>query len=125
MLIQDCAGGQRIRYRETGRQGTIKNVYLDRNEVDIQIDGDTTTRCHPRLIELADGAPAVASPAGPQRPCPNCAAKMPAEVTTCPTCGFQYGVKTAKKSSGLTTLIIALLVAAVAALAVWKFVLNH
>ncbi len=125
MLIQDCAAGQRIRYRETGRLGTIKNVYLDRNEVDIQIDNQTTTRCHPRLIELAEGAPAAEPSTGPQRACPQCAAKMPTEATTCPKCGFQYGVGSAKKSSPLLVLIIALVIAAVAAVVVWKFVLNR
>jgi ribosomal protein L40E len=120
MLIQDCVAGQRIRYRETGRLGTIKNVHLDRNEVDVLIDGSTTSRCHPRLIELTDAAPAAEQPTGPQRACPSCAAKMPADATTCPKCGFQYGLQITKKSSPLLVLIIALLVAAVAAVVVWK-----
>lgn len=121
MLIQDCAIGQRVRHRETSRLGTIKNVHLDRNEVDIQIDGATTSRCHPRLLELAEPDAPGASPTGPQRACPNCAARLPAGAATCPKCGFQYGVRATRKNSPVLLLIIALLVAAVAAVVVWKF----
>lgn len=127
MQIQDCSKGLRVRHRETGKSATIKEVFLDRNELEIIFDNAMTSKMHPRLVELLaeDNPVAPSQPAGPQRACPNCAAKMPAEATICPKCGFQYGVKPVKKSSGLLVLIIALIIAAGAAVAVWKFVLSR
>lgn len=127
MQIQECFEGQRVRFRETGKSATIKEVHPDKNEVLIEFDNHMTSKVHPRSCEPlteADATTPVAT-TGPTRACPQCAAKMPAEVTTCPKCGFAYGVKPAKSSSGLTVLIIALVIAAVAALVVWKFVVAR
>ena len=123
MQIHSCVAGQRVTYRENGRAGTIKEVHLDKNEVDLVLDNGMRIRAHARLIDPLAGE-AAATPAGPTRPCPQCAAKMPLDATTCPACGFQYGVKKAAGIPVAVKVLMVLIVVAVAGCVIWKFVLG-
>lgn len=125
MEIQACSEGLRVVSKETGKVATIKRVLLDKGEVDIEYDNGMTARVHTRIIEPAsadessDGVPAATVP---MRPCPQCATRMPVAATTCPSCGFQYGVKKPSGMPGIVKLLLAIIVLAGIAFVVWKFV---
>lgn len=123
MQIQSCVTGQRVIYRENGKPGTIKEIHLDKNEIDLALDNGMRIRAHARLVDpiTDDAAP---TPTGPTRPCPQCAAKMPLDATICPTCGFQYGVKKAGGIPVAVKVLMVLIVLAVAGYVIWNFVLR-
>ncbi len=126
MQIQDCFAGQRVVYKENGRSATIKDVDLQKAEIEIVFDNSARARVHPRLLEPSLAEAGVESaPSGPMRPCPQCAAKMSASATTCPSCGFQYGVETPKQKSGVLKFAVILIALAGIAYAVWKYVLHE
>lgn len=129
MQISECVKGQRVTYLEDGKPATVKDVFLDKREVLIELDNGSRVRVQARLIEPA-GAEARteddAEPGGPMRPCPNCAAKMSVDATTCPKCGFQYGVKSGGTGGGgIAKFVIIVIILAGAAYAVWKYVLHE
>ena len=125
MNIQDCVKGQRVISKETGKPATIRDFNAVKNEVLIEFDNLMRTTVSARTLEPApDAAPAGATRSGPARSCPQCAAKMPLDVTTCPACGFQYGVKQSGGIPAIVKLLIVVVVLAVVAFAVWKFVLQ-
>src|SRR5437867_9784373 len=93
MQIQDCFKGQRVVSKETGKPATIRDFNAVKGEVLIEFDSLMRTTVSARVLEPAPDAGATSPTTGPSIACPQCAAKMPLDVTTCPACGFQYGVK--------------------------------
>lgn len=125
MNIQDCFKGQRVISKETGKPATIRDFNAVKNEVLIEFDSLMRTTVSARVLEPAIGdAGAAPAASGPARACPQCAAKMPLDVTTCPVCGFQYGVKQPGGMPAAVKLLIALVVLGAIAFVVWKFVLH-
>lgn len=129
MQISECVKGQCVTYLENGKPATVKDVFLDKREVLIELENGSRVRVQARLIEPAEAEARTeddAEPSGPMRPCPNCAAKMSVDATTCPKCGFQYAVrKTGGAGGGIAKVVIVLIILAGAAYAVWKYVLHE
>ncbi len=126
MHFQDCFTGQRVVHKENGKAATIRKVHSN-GEVDLDFDNGSTARIHARALVPAGAVDSSAQPAagGPMRSCPQCAAKMPASETTCPACGFEYGVRKRRGSGGLARTLIIVIVLAAIGYAVWKFVLHE
>ncbi len=122
MNIQDCFKGLCVTYKVTGKDAAVNYVDRAKGEIEIGFDNGTTARVRPSDVEPAMGGAQSDRPSGPVRPCPNCAQPIPYGETTCPSCGFQYGVQ--KPSSGIGKFIITLIVLGAIAFAVWKFVLQ-
>lgn len=125
MQMSECVKGQRVTYLENGKPATVKDIFLDKREVLIEFDNGSRAHVQARLIDPAQaGEEAVAG--GPMRPCPNCAARMPVDATTCPKCGFQYGVRKAGCGAvaGIAKFIVIVAILAGIAYAVWKFLMR-
>lgn len=123
MKVQDCSTGQQVIHKESGKIATIRRIYGSSGEVELAFENGTTVKVHVRLVDPAASTEADATGSGPQRPCPQCAAKMPADATVCPACGFTYGVKSPKPPRRLMKSLAIAAVLSVVAYAVWKFVL--
>lgn len=125
MHFQDCFSGQRVVHKESGKLATVRKVHANA-EVELTFDSGATGRVHARILEpAAPNATAAATPDEPMRPCPQCATKMPVLETRCPSCGFEYGVKTGGGGGGFVKFIFVLIVLAAIGYAVWKFVLHE
>lgn len=123
MKIQDCRPGQAVIHKESGKPATIRRIYGSSGEVELSFENGTTARIHVRVIEPSAANEEAAEDVGPQRPCPQCAAKMPANATICPACGFAYGVKKAAPPRNWALIVTVAVLLAGAAYAVWKYLL--
>lgn len=123
MKIQDCRSGQAVVQKESGKNATIRRIYGSSGEVELSFENGTTARIHVRLIEPSSEAADAEVDSGPQRPCPQCAAKMPVTATICPACGFAYGVKTPAPSRNWALILPFVVLVGAAAYAVWKYAL--
>lgn len=122
MELFDCAIGQRVRHRETGKLATIKQLWRAKGEVEIAFDNGMTERVSPKTLEPAgDGA---AAPRAPKRPCPQCGADMGGD-SRCAACGFEYRTAPKRGLPVAMTLLIALAVVAVIGFIVWKFQIGR
>jgi hypothetical protein len=125
MLIQNCSKGQRVLYKENGKVATVQSVSHNKGEIFVVFENGERMKVAPAMIEPATEEQAVESKTGgSMRPCPRCATKMPVDETTCPSCGFQYGIKK-EGGGGFAKALVILIILAAIAYAVWKFVLKH
>lgn len=125
MHFQDCFTGQRVVHKESGKLATVRKVH-NNGEVELTFDAGATGKVHARILEPApQAASAAPKPGDPMRPCPNCATKMPASETKCPSCGFEYGVKKRGGGGGFVKFVVVLIILAAIGYAVWKFVLHE
>lgn len=121
MQVQDCFNGQRVFYKENSKLATIRRINGSSGELELAFDNGSTTKAHARLVEPAESGDQDPAQSGPMRPCPQCAAKMPATVNVCPACGFRYGVKQEKKPSRLLFVLVVLIMFVAVAYFVWRF----
>src|SRR5262245_18211757 len=94
MLIKDCFKGQRVILKENGKPATILSVSHTAGKITIAFDNAERKEVSSSALDPAGEEASRKTETGvPMRPCPQCASKMPINETTCPNCGFQYGVK--------------------------------
>ena len=122
MNIRDCIEGLQVTHKGTNKPATVQYADLGKGEVEIAFENGTMARVRPADLDPVMAGERPPKPAGPSRPCPNCAQPIPYKVTTCPACGFQYGV--AKAGGGGKTIVVIIVLAAIA-YAIWKFVLHR
>jgi hypothetical protein len=122
MELFDCAVGQRVRHKETGKLATIKQLARAKGEVEIAFDNGLTVSVSPKMIEPS--AADAATPRAPKRPCPQCGADM-GDQSQCGQCGFAYRTAPKRRLPLAVTLLIALAVVAVIAALAWKFLLGQ
>lgn len=123
MNIQDCIKGQRVISKENGKPATIRDFNAAKNEVLIEFDNLLRTTVSARVLELAPDGGTAPARTGPAKACPQCAAKMALDAAACPSCGFKFGKQS--RISAVVKLLIAVIVLAAIAYAVWKFVLHE
>ncbi len=122
MELFDCAVGQRVRHKETGKLATIKQLARARGEVEIAFDNGLTVSVSPKMLEPS-AADAI-TPRAPKRPCPQCGADM-GEQPQCGHCGFAYRTAPKRGLPLAVTLLIGLVAVAVIALLAWKYLLGR
>ena len=126
MLIQECQEGLRVRDRESGKLGTVKDLEVTKKEALVEFDDGRRVRVPVRLLEpTAQASPSAGEPTGPSRPCPQCAAKMALDETVCPKCGFQYGTRPRRGLPPAVVVVLVVLALAAAAWFVWKHVAHQ
>lgn len=124
MLIKDCFKGQRVVFKENGKPATILSVSHTAGKITIAFDNAERREVSASGIDPAGEEASRRTEAGtPTRPCPNCATRMPLDVTTCPNCGFEYGVKKKSAAGAVFKTIVILIILGAIAYAVWKYVL--
>ena len=124
MQIQSCFKGQRVLYKENGKLATILSVAHNSSKITIAFDNAERREVSAQALEPSSEEATRQSETGvPMRPCPQCATKMPVTETTCPNCGFQYGVKKGSVAGKVFKTIVILAILAAVAYAVWKYVL--
>lgn len=126
MLIQNCLKGQRVVCKENGKLATILSVSHNKGEILIAFDNAERRTVSSAVLEPAtEEQAAQTKPSQPMRPCPQCATKMPIDATTCPKCGFRYGVKKRSPLAGVVKSIVVIIILVAIALVVWKFLLQR
>src|SRR5438128_10924464 len=94
MLIHNCFKGQQVVYKENGKLATILSVSHTVGKITIAFENAERKDVSPTALEPAGEEASHKTESGvPMRPCPKCATKMPISETTCPNCGFEYGIK--------------------------------